>query len=143
MRALLDEYDDRIMVGEICLSNEQLMTYYGQAYDECHLPFNFQLILTPWEAEAVHKAMDAYEKSLREKGWPNWVLGNHDEQWDASPNAGFAETAVQTWLPFAHDYAQVNVATQSDDPDSMLLLSDAGRVAGVRTSAHGGRLHVR
>lgn len=44
MRRLLDSYDDRMMVGEIYLPNAKLMTYYGAALDECHLPFNFQLI---------------------------------------------------------------------------------------------------
>ena len=48
MRRLLDEYDDRMMVGEIYLPNEELMTYYGgPTCDECHLPFNFQLINAP------------------------------------------------------------------------------------------------
>jgi alpha-glucosidase len=46
MRAVLDEYDDRMMVGEIYLPVEQLMTYYGDG-DECHMPFNFQLINCP------------------------------------------------------------------------------------------------
>jgi alpha-glucosidase len=41
-------------------------------------------------------------------------------QWDASPNAGFAAPGVRTWLPVATDYAQRNVAVQSQDPTSML-----------------------
>src|SRR5690606_37463627 len=41
-------------------------------------------------------------------------------QWDASPNAGFAAQGVQPWLPLAPDYAQRNVAVESDDPRSML-----------------------
>src|SRR4029078_4131286 len=36
-------------------------------------------------------------------------------------NAGFSPEGVQTWLPVNPNYAQgVNVATQQDDPDSML-----------------------
>ena len=35
MRAVLDEYDERMMVGEIYLPVEQLVTYYGDS-DECH-----------------------------------------------------------------------------------------------------------
>jgi alpha-glucosidase len=38
MRAVLDEYDARMMVGEIYLPFEELVTYYGRAHDECHLP---------------------------------------------------------------------------------------------------------
>ncbi len=49
---------------------------------------------------------------------------NRDEcrtpmQWDDSPQAGFSASA-DTWLPLAADYAQVNVAAQQADPDSML-----------------------
>jgi alpha-glucosidase len=71
MRRVLDEYDERMMVGEIYLPNEELVKYYGEQMDECHLPFNFQLILLPWEAQTVRRAVDAYEAALPEEGWPN------------------------------------------------------------------------
>ncbi len=79
MRALLDEYDDRMMVGEIYLPNKQLMDYYGAAFDECHLPFNFQLIDSPWNCQTVRSLVDQYEADLPPGAWPNWVLGNHDK----------------------------------------------------------------
>ena len=53
MRRLLDSFEDRMMVGEIYLSNTRLMTYYGAALDECHLPFNFQLINAQWNAQTL------------------------------------------------------------------------------------------
>jgi alpha-glucosidase len=43
-------------------------------------------------------------------------------QWDASPNAGFSASGVETWLPVAPDYAQVNVAAEQADPRSVLSL---------------------
>ncbi len=80
MRQVLDAYDDRMMVGEIYMPNEDLVTYYGDpAGDECHLPFNFQLINAPWDATAVRRMVDAYEAILPAGAWPNWVLGNHDQ----------------------------------------------------------------
>ncbi len=84
MRKVLDAYDDRMMVGEIYLPNEELVKYYGTHLDECHLPFNFQLIHLPWQAEVVQKAVDAYEAVLPPGAWPNWVLGNHDRHRIAS-----------------------------------------------------------
>jgi alpha-glucosidase len=78
MRAVLDEYDERMMVGEIYLPLERLMTYYGDG-DECHMPFNFQLINTPWNARAIGDYIGRYEAALPPDGWPNWVLGNHDQ----------------------------------------------------------------
>jgi len=77
MRALLDRYDDRMMVGEIYLPVERLVTYYGSG-DEAHLPFNFQLIRLPWDARSVAAAVARYEALLPPHGWPYWVLGNHD-----------------------------------------------------------------
>lgn len=79
MRHVLDAYDERMMVGEIYLPNEDLVTYYGKDLDECHLPFNFRLILTPWNARAVRRVIEEYEAVLPEGAWPNWVLGNHDQ----------------------------------------------------------------
>ncbi len=78
MRAVLDEYDERMMVGEIYLPLDQLMTYYGDG-DECHMPFNFQLISLPWDARVIGDYIRAYEGALPPGGWPNWVLGNHDQ----------------------------------------------------------------
>jgi alpha-glucosidase len=80
MRAVVDEYDERLMVGEIYLPLEELMAYYGRSLDECHLPFNFHLILNKqWQANAVRQIVEEYESLLPPGGWPNWVLGNHDQ----------------------------------------------------------------
>jgi alpha-glucosidase len=80
MREVLDDYADRMMVGEIYMPNEDLVTYYGgPAGNECHLPFNFQLIHAPWDAAAVRRMVDGYEAILPVGAWPNWVLGNHDQ----------------------------------------------------------------
>lgn len=80
MRLVLDEYDERMMVGEIYLPNADLMTYYGTSdKPECHLPFNFQLIRAQWHAETVRRMVDDYEAMLPTDAWPNWVLGNHDQ----------------------------------------------------------------
>jgi alpha-glucosidase len=78
MRKVLDEYDDRMMVGEVYLPLERMVTYYGSKGDGVHLPFNFQLIELPWHARAIADAIDRYEALLPSYGWPNWVLGNHD-----------------------------------------------------------------
>lgn len=41
--------------------------------------------------------------------------------WDDTPNTGFSQPGVETWLPAAPDPV-INVAAQRDDPDSMLAL---------------------
>jgi len=80
MRRVLDDYEDRMMVGEIYLPVERLVTYYGTGGSGVHLPFNFQLVELPWEAEILKTMIDAYEAALPSNGWPNWVLGNHDKR---------------------------------------------------------------
>ena len=77
-RALADEYGERLLVGEIVLPLEQLMTYYGQERPEVHLPFNFQLVEAPWNAAVLRKLIADYEAALPPGGWPNWVIASHD-----------------------------------------------------------------
>ena len=79
MRAVLDEYDERMMVGEIYLPYDQLMLYYGRSFDECHMPFNFHLIQAEWQAQKIRQLVNSYEAALPAGATPNWVLGNHDQ----------------------------------------------------------------
>lgn len=79
MREVVEEYGgDRVLIGEAYLPIERLMTYYGADLKGFHLPFNFHLITTPWNATAIGALIEAYESKLPQGGWPNWVLGNHD-----------------------------------------------------------------
>jgi alpha-glucosidase len=97
MRSVLDEYDERMMVGEIYLPVERLMEYYGAQGSGVHLPFNFQLISLPWHARAVADAIDRYEALLPSYGWPNWVFGNHDNPRIAT-RIGAAQARVAAML---------------------------------------------
>jgi alpha-glucosidase len=97
MRGLLDSYDERMMVGEIYLPVDRLMTYYGAHGTGVHLPFNFQLITLPWNARVIADSIDNYESALPKWGWPNWVLGNHDQPRLAS-RVGPRQAAVAAML---------------------------------------------
>jgi alpha-glucosidase len=97
MRQVLDQYDERMMVGEIYLPYDRLMTYYGPDLDEVHLPFNFQLILSQWSGSIVRALVEEYERGLPPGGWPNWVLGNHDKSRIAT-RIGRAQARVATML---------------------------------------------
>ena len=79
LRDVVDEYDDRVLIGEVTLPVDRLMAFYGENGDEYHLPFNFNLIHSDWTAESVQAHVDAYEHNVPETGWPNYVLGNHDQ----------------------------------------------------------------
>jgi alpha-glucosidase len=81
-RGLVDSYtNDRVTIGE--LHHEEYAewaAFYGRDLDELHVPFNFHLLLAPWDATAVRCVVDAIEAALPDGAWPNWVLGNHDQQ---------------------------------------------------------------
>ena len=79
MRSVLDQYDERVLIGEIYLPIERLVAYYGQNLRGAQLPFNFQLLHTAWTATTIGKLVADYEAALPSGGWPNWVLGNHDQ----------------------------------------------------------------
>lgn len=79
-RRLLDEYDERLAVGELYLEDIQdWASYYGEQLDELDLPFNFRLICAPWNAAVVRRSVDGLEAVLPPGAWPNYVLGNHDQ----------------------------------------------------------------
>ncbi len=82
MRRVVDSYStlgqERVLIGEMFIFDETLMAYYGLA-DECHLPFNFNLIYNDWNAPTVRRIVELYEAYLPPGAWPNWVSGNHDQ----------------------------------------------------------------
>jgi alpha-glucosidase len=84
LRSVVDEYEDRVLIGEIYLPLQRLMAYYGSDLKGAHLPFNFQLLQAPWNARGIARLIDEYEAALPGGGWPNWVLGNHDKSRIAS-----------------------------------------------------------
>src|SRR5205807_2369592 len=62
-----------------------------------HLPFNFQLLSTAWNATAVARVIAEYEAALPAGAWPNWVLGNHDNHRIVS-RIGSAQARVAAML---------------------------------------------
>ncbi|MBV8521205.1 MAG: alpha-amylase [Acetobacteraceae bacterium] len=97
MRRVADTYSDRVMIGEAYLPIDRLMSYYGADLTGFHLPFNFHLISTPWEARSVARLIQEYEAALPSGAWPNWVLGNHDRPRVAS-RIGAAQARVAAML---------------------------------------------
>ena len=80
IRRVADEYDDRVLIGEMNLEIPELAAHYGRAdAPEFHLPFNFRLVFSPWEAANVEALVETYEAECPAHGWPNWVLSNHDQ----------------------------------------------------------------
>ncbi len=81
--------------------------YYGDEIGMHDVPIPPEAAQDPWELNV-----------------PGLGLGRDPErtpmQWDAGQHAGFSESTP--WLPLADDYKRHNVATERDEPDSMLTL---------------------
>jgi alpha-glucosidase len=79
LRAVVDEFPDRLMIGEVVLPPARAVAYYGDDFDEAHFPHNFALTeIQDWSAAEVRAVVDAYEAVLPPGAWPNWLLGDHD-----------------------------------------------------------------
>ncbi|HLZ71212.1 MAG TPA: alpha-amylase family glycosyl hydrolase [Dehalococcoidia bacterium] len=86
IRAVLDEFPERMAVGEVFGPPETLAWYLGgEALDGLHLAFDFHLIggygtgHTPWNAAAFRERVDAGQAALPAGAVPAYVLGNHDQ----------------------------------------------------------------
>ena len=78
IRAVLDEYPERMAVGEIDPRNpNDAAKYYGRG-DELHLAFNFSFLRSPWDAEAFAREIARFDGIVPIEGWPDNVLSNHD-----------------------------------------------------------------
>jgi alpha-glucosidase len=97
LRRVTDEFEDRVLIGEIYLPVERLVAYYGVDLKGVQLPFNFQLLQATWNARGLARLMDEYESKLPPGGWPNWVLGNHDNPRIAS-RVGIDQARVAAML---------------------------------------------
>jgi alpha-glucosidase len=97
MREVIDEFPERVLIGELYLPLDRIVAYYGEKLDGANLPFNFLLIGAPWDARYIASLVERYEAALPHGGWPNWVLGNHDKPRIAS-RVGDAQARVAAVL---------------------------------------------
>jgi glycosidase len=82
MRAVADRYDPpRMTLGELHVYDPvELGAYYGAGLDGLTMPTNFGLFKAPWTAAGVRGVVDGLEGGLPARAWPNYSLGNHDDQ---------------------------------------------------------------
>jgi alpha-glucosidase len=122
IRAVIGE---RLMVAEVYAPVERLVRYYGEDGRGAQLPFNFHLLTTAWQAEAIAELVERYEAALPAGAWPNWVLGNHDRPRIASrigiPQARVAAMLLLTLrgtptLYYGDEIGMIDVPVQRHDP---------------------------
>ena len=80
MRKVTDEYPGVMMVGETPYEHgaDMACSYLGDGTDELHLAFYFHLLLARWNCSVYRKRIENLYQASPSRGWPCWVLNNHD-----------------------------------------------------------------
>ena len=78
IRAVLDEYEERMIVGEVYLRDLRQVVEFVNSGDELHLAHNFVFVHLPWEAEAFRASVAEFWELADQRAWPAWFLENHD-----------------------------------------------------------------
>ena len=78
-RALLDQYDDRAVVGEVGDEGRSLQTLaaYTSGGDKLNMCYTFDLLGPQFSAAHVRGCVEAFETAVSE-GWVCWAFSNHD-----------------------------------------------------------------
>jgi alpha-glucosidase len=84
LRAVVDEYDDRMIVGEVYILDLRRLLTYVNSGDELHLAHNFVFVNLPWDADAFRATIDQFEALSTHAAWPAWFIANHDHSRVAS-----------------------------------------------------------
>jgi alpha-glucosidase len=81
LRAVVEEYGtDVLTVGEIHIFDlPEWASYYGENFDQLHMPFNFHLMSAEWDVPSLRAVIETVLWNVPVGGWTNWTLGNHDE----------------------------------------------------------------
>ena len=78
IRAVVDEYDDRMIAGEVYLLDLRKLVLYINSGDQLHLAHNFVFFHLPWDAAAFRASVQEFTALADRAAWPAWFLENHD-----------------------------------------------------------------
>jgi alpha-glucosidase len=97
IRSVVDEFDDRLLCGEVQGKTDRIGHFYDNKRPRLHLPLNFALLDSRWDAVSLQGTLDAYLNAIPEGAWPDWVIGGHDKHRVAS-KIGPAQARVLAML---------------------------------------------
>lgn len=78
LRRVVDEFEDRMIVGEVALEALDRTVSYIADGDQLHLAHNFIFPKLPWQARALRDSIDEFEALAEPGAWPAWFFENHD-----------------------------------------------------------------
>jgi alpha-glucosidase len=88
IRQVIDEYEHRMIVGEVYLLDLRRVVGYINTGDQLHLAHNFVFVHLPWDAAAVRASVEEFASLAEPTAWPVWFLENHDHSRVATRYAG-------------------------------------------------------
>jgi len=80
IREIIDEYDDRVILGETFIDNRlyDSILFYGVNKDELHLAFTFEFAFSPWYPGYLQQEIEKKELLTPAGLPPIYFLDNHD-----------------------------------------------------------------
>src|SRR4051812_31324863 len=126
LRAVVDEYPERMLVGEVYLLDLRRIVAYVNSGDQLHLAHNFVFLRLPWEAAAFRAAIDGFEALASAAAWPAWFLANHDHARVASRFGPDAARAVLLMLyalrgtPFVYQGEELGLPDAEIPPERVV-----------------------
>src|SRR3954447_22783846 len=126
LRAVVDEYRDRMLVGEVYLLDLQRIVAYVNSGDQLHLAHNFVFLHLPWDAAAFRAAIDGFQALASAAAWPAWFLANHDHPRVASRFGPAHARAVLLMLyalrgtPFVYQGEELGLPDAEIPPDRIV-----------------------
>jgi alpha-glucosidase len=78
IRRVVEEYEDRMLVGEVALQDMHRVVSFLNNGDQLHLAHNFVFCELDWDADAFRVSIDDFEALASDRAWPAWFLENHD-----------------------------------------------------------------
>ena len=82
LRQIINEYPEKTLIGEIYNTppgdSRLVGSYLGNGKDSLNMAFDFSLFFKGWNAHKYFDAINSLYYEIPEKGWPCFVLSNHD-----------------------------------------------------------------
>lgn len=78
IRGVLEEYDDRMAVGEVYVLDQERLASFLVTGDELHLAHNFVFLRATWSAQRFRAVIEEFTRVATGAAWPTWCLENHD-----------------------------------------------------------------
>ncbi|MGD1949463.1 MAG: alpha-glucosidase [Leptolyngbyaceae cyanobacterium] len=136
IRAILDEYGDRVLIGETFIDNRlyDSVIFHGVNNDELHLAITFEFPFSPWYPGYLQREIEKNEITIQPSAWPCYFLDNHDiprhlSRWiecslcvDSEAIAKAAATLLLTvrGTPLLYYGQELGMVDNNDIPDDKL-----------------------